>query len=92
MQGFAKHKMMTVVLPRKKYNIYEEDPICATEEERCQIKHEGIYLFGGEDSNVELSNKLYILTVGKPSIEVYEPKTSGKPPKPRKNFGWVRVR
>ena len=84
--------MMTVVLPRKKYNIYEEDPICATEEERCQIKHEGIYLFGGEDSNVELLNKLYILTVGKPSIEVYEPKTSGKPPKPRKNFGWVRVR
>jgi len=49
-------------------------------------------MFGGEDSNVELSNKLYILTVGKPSIEVYEPKTMGKPPLARKNFSWARVR
>lgn len=83
---------MAIVHPRKKYNFYEEDDIIATAEERSQISQEGIYIFGGEDSNVELSNKLYILTVGKPSIEVYQPKTKGNPPTPRKNFGWVRVK
>ena len=49
-------------------------------------------MFGGEDSNVELSNKLYILKLGKPSIEIYEPKLTGTPPTARKNFAWTRVR
>lgn len=54
--------------------------------------YEGIYFFGGEDSNVELSDKLYILKMGQPSLEVYQPKTQGQPPLPRKNFGWIRIR
>jgi hypothetical protein len=41
---------------------------------------------------VELSNRLYILTAGKPSIEVFEPTIVGRPPEARKNFDWVRVR
>lgn len=44
------------------------------------IKYEGIYIFGGEDAQVELSNHLYILTAGKPSIEVFEPTITGRPP------------
>ena len=92
LEGFAKHKMIAVVHPRKKYQFYSEDPVTASAEERSQISQEGIYLFGGEDANVELSNKLYILTVGTPSIEVYQPKVRGSPPTPRKNFGWTRVK
>lgn len=37
LDGFAKHKMMAVVHPRKKYNIYEEEPITASDSEREQI-------------------------------------------------------
>lgn len=38
-EGFAKHKMMPVFLPRKKYNIYEDEPLICSEEERGQIKY-----------------------------------------------------
>lgn len=64
---------MPIFLPRKKYNFYEEEPVTCSEAEKDQFKYEGIYIFGGEDANVELSNRLYILTAGKPSIEVFEP-------------------
>ena len=40
---------------------------------------------------MELSNRLYILTAGKPSIEVFEPTIAGRPPEARKNFDWVRM-
>jgi hypothetical protein len=33
-QGFAKHKMMTIMLPRRNYHIYEDDPILASKEEK----------------------------------------------------------
>lgn len=46
-EGFAKHKMMPVFLPRKKYQLYEEEPPTCSETEREQIKYEGIYIFGG---------------------------------------------
>jgi hypothetical protein len=46
-QGFAKHKMMTIVHPREKYHIYEDSPILTSEEERKDIAQEGIYIFGG---------------------------------------------
>lgn len=91
-KGFAKHKMMAIVHPRQKYHIYEDSPILTSEEERKDIAQEGIYIFGGEDSNVELSNNLYILQLGKPSLEVIIPDIKGQPPFPRKNFGWVRKR
>jgi hypothetical protein len=39
LEGFAKHKMMSIMLPRKKYSIYDDDPVICTEEERNQIKH-----------------------------------------------------
>ena len=84
--------MIAIVHPRKKYNFYDQDVVVASAQEKSQISQEGIYLFGGQDSNVELSNKLYILTVGKPSIELYEPAIKGSPPTARKNFGWVRVK
>lgn len=29
--GFAKHKMMAIIHPRKKYNIYEDEPIVASD-------------------------------------------------------------
>lgn len=49
--GFAKHKMIAVVYPRKKYNIYETEPT-VVKDQRGDIKEEGIYIFGGEDANV----------------------------------------
>lgn len=38
-EGFAKHKMMPVFLPRKKYNLYEEEPPTCSEDDRAQIKY-----------------------------------------------------
>lgn len=63
--GFAKHRMMPVLRPRKNYHLYEEEQPIPSE---LDFAHEGIYIFGGEDANTELSNKLYILTVGRPSL------------------------
>ena len=34
------------------------------------IKEEGVYMFGGEDHNGDLTNKVYIVKIGAPSIVI----------------------
>lgn len=46
-------------------------------------------MFGGEDGNAELIDKLFIMRLGSPSIVVQEPLTIGKGPVARKNMEMI---
>ncbi len=52
--------MIPVFHKRDKYLIYEQTKIVQHDD----IKEEGVYIFGGEDADLKLSNKLYLLTLG----------------------------
>lgn len=80
--------MIPIFYKREFYNIFDSAPRSSPNEDH--IQQEGVYMFGGEDSNVNLSNKLYIIKLGHPSIVIEEAQTSGKPPEPKKYFAMHR--
>ena len=54
------------------------------------IKEEGIYIFGGEDSDANLLSNMFIVKLGSPAVVIYEPKIDGKPPLARRNCRMIR--
>lgn len=66
-KGFAKHRMINVMWRRKKYAVYEQEPILY-ESDKKLVKEEGIYLFGGEDQDSNLNANIYILRMGQPTL------------------------
>ena len=69
-----------------KFNIYKfpEIPIGSI---NSRIREKGIYVFGGKKSELkDLSNKMWVLKIGRKCLEWIELITKGKPPCPRYLF------
>jgi len=54
------------------------------------IDVEGIYIFGGEDANGDISPHLYILRLGLANLSIEPLQTQGVPPIPTRNAKMVR--
>lgn len=67
------------------FNIYKlPDNTFANKGRINRLKYEGVYIFGGLDSNKKCTQKLWIVKIGKKPVDILEPRTHGKPPLPRK--------
>lgn len=85
--GFAKHQTLSVFHPRANYSIYDDEPTTSIDQ---YIKQEGIYIFGGEDANADLSSSIYIMRLGQPAIVIEQIATSGQAPIARRNAKMLR--
>lgn len=67
MLGFAKHQSVAIFHKRENYGIYTTNPIIEIDE---NIKVEGLYMFGGEDSAGDLMSTLFIVKFGRSTLSV----------------------
>ncbi|KAL4468807.1 hypothetical protein ABPG74_005310 [Tetrahymena malaccensis] len=86
LQGRAFHKACPVYHPDKKHiDLFKDSTEKMSEKQLSEIKHEGIYFFGGQLQNGEASNQLSILVTSTRPMHFIQPQTIGKKPEPRYN-------
>ncbi|KAL4500675.1 hypothetical protein ABPG72_003099 [Tetrahymena utriculariae] len=85
-QGRAFHKACPVYHPDKKHiDLFKDSAEKMSEKQLNEVKHEGIYFFGGQLQNGEASNQLCILVTSTRPMHFIQPQTIGKQPEPRYN-------
>ena len=71
------------ILKNHKFSIYSY-PNIEPGKVNSSIREKGIYIFGGKSKEEGgISNQLWILVIGKKTLEWVQPHTKGKPPSPR---------
>ncbi|EAR89155.2 kelch motif protein (macronuclear) [Tetrahymena thermophila SB210] len=86
LQGRAFHKACPVYHPDKKHiDLFKDSTEKMSEKQLNEVKHEGIYFFGGQLQNGEASNQLSILVTSTRPMHFIQPQTIGKKPEPRYN-------
>ena len=71
------------ILKNHKFSIYSY-PNIELGKVNSLIREKGIYIFGGKSKEEGgISNQLWILVIGKKTLEWVQPHTKGKPPSPR---------
>jgi len=86
--GIYFHKMCAVLWNCKASNYADALPISKPPgksyiRKKGEIKYEGLYVFGGKNSNGFCTNEIKFLKVTNPFLHWIYPKCKGKPPKPR---------